>query len=185
MSTAAIPKVQGRTTRIPVTAAERWQEYLEEAPHDFYHNAAYHRFSEQNGAGLAFLAVYEEGERRLVWPYLLWPIGGLKGEGLYDVTSVYGYAGPLSMLPQPDEAFLLRAFRGMAGLWRDQGVVSVFTRFHPLLENHRLSLGASGLLQQGETISIDLPQTAESIWENYRKSLRRDIRIAREGGLVV
>ena len=184
MPTAAVPVIRTRISRVPASDAARWQEHLDGVPHDFYHSAAYHRFCEETGGGQAFLARYEEGGRRLLWPYLLRAVEGFGCAGLRDVTSVYGYAGPLGC-PSPDPAFLLRAWRALADLWRSDGVVCAFTRLHPLLENHSLLPATCPPRVTGQTVSIDLRRPPGDIWRDYRKSLRYDIRAARAAGVVV
>jgi hypothetical protein len=187
----------GRISRIAARQAGRWRECLEGVPHDFYHSACYHRFCEQCGDGEAFLAMYQEGARRLLWPYLLRPIPGFEGGSLRDVTSVYGYAGPLAAADARDAPFLARAFRALTDLWRSDDAVCVFARLHPLLENHTLlpecSPSAShGLTAphghtafQGHTVSLDLTLDPVQTWHGYRKTLRHDIEKARLTGLSI
>ncbi len=152
-----------------------WSRWIGPLPHDFHHTAAYHRFSEANGEGEAFLAVYGGSDEYLVWPYLLRPVGA--DAGARDVTSVYGYAGPLAS-KACGEAFLARAVRVLHGLWRSQGAITAFTRFHPLLGNHRLVPGP-GLHPGGETVSLDLAAPPR-----YSSGLRKELRRGRRRGLV-
>jgi hypothetical protein len=161
---------------IPARDAASWSRWIDREPHDFYHTAAYHRFSEQCGEGEAFLAVYGSADRFLAWPYLLRPIG--QASGLCDVSSVYGYAGPVARGPC-DDLFLARARAAVEEVWISQGAVSAFTRFHPLLENHRLA-DPSSLHPGGETIALDLTLPEPG----YPAGLRKDLRRLRRLGLV-
>ena len=89
----------------PVDGA--WDRWLV-GPHDVYHTAGYHRFAEESDEGTAWLAVVEDGRRSLAWPYLLRPIAsdfGRAWAGRTDVTSVYGYPGPVVAGTAPGEAF--------------------------------------------------------------------------------
>jgi hypothetical protein len=163
---------------ISAAQTDRWSRWIDPIPHDCYHTAAYHRFSQESGEGEAWLAVWGSPERYLAWPYLLRPID--QAPGLRDVTSVYGYAGPL-LFGAPDEQFLALAHCELAALWRCQRAVSAFTRFHPLLENHRWA--PAGIVHPGgETVSLDLTDAAP--WSRYQASLRNRIRRARRLGLV-
>ncbi len=172
---------------IPASAETEWQRWLGLAPHDFYHTAKYHQFSEQAGEGQAWLAVYGSAERYLAWPYLLRQI---PGSCLRDITSVYGYSGPLSVGPPSDDCFFAKARWRLAELWRSQNAVSVFSRFHPLLENHcRLegpldSATYGGIKPSGTTVSIDLTVSDAANWREYQPSLRNRINRARRLGLV-
>jgi len=167
---------------IPAEEDREWARWLDPVPHDFYHTAAYHRFSEGAGEGTAFLAVCGAPERYLAWPYLLRPVE----DNLHDVTSVYGYAGPLAHGCSADHPFLETAHRRIADLWRSQRVISVFTRFHPLLENHRWGRWAAepGMVKPGgETVSLDLTLAEADHWQRYRRSLRHEVLRARRLGL--
>jgi hypothetical protein len=167
-----------RLRLISAAESDRWGQWIAPIPHDFHHTAAYHRFSEEWGEGEGWLAVWGSVERYLAWPYLLRPIE--QAPGLRDVTSVYGYAGPL-LYGSPNGYFLALAQRELAALWRAQGAVSVFTRFHPLLENHRWA-PSDTVRAEGETVSLDLADP--DAWRGYQGSLRNRINRARRLGLV-
>jgi hypothetical protein len=165
---------------IPASATAEWQRWLDPAPHDFYHTAAYHQFSEDSGEGRALLAVCGSPARYLAWPYLLRPIAGTPWR---DVASVYGYPGPVAHGCPPGDPFLAEARSEIASLWRRQNAVSAFTRFHPLLENH--ALAAPGDLHPGgQTVSIDLTLDDDACWRDYRRDLRHAVRRARRLGLT-
>jgi hypothetical protein len=53
----------------------------------------------------------------------------IPGSDLHDVTSPYGYGGPVGGVPG--------FFEGYQGWCAERGIVSTFIRFHPLFENHR------------------------------------------------
>ena len=160
-----------------------------------YHTAGYHTYSESSGEGTAFLALAVEPDRGLAWPYLLRRISDVEGfEGCEstDVTSVYGYAGPLAWGCSPGDDFLERAWTAILGVWHEQGAVASFTRFHPLLENAALATGMRGPCDRpsdpaavgamGRTVSIDLTASEETIRAGYSESLRRQIRNYRRAG---
>ena len=158
-------------------------DVLDRVPHDIYHLPAYHRLTGFGQKGTPQAFAYQEGERAFLWPYLLTPIDG--APGCHDATSVYGYPGPAAT-PSPE--FLTRAWHALLEHWRGQHVVSAFTRFHPLLENHRLlehiPEAREGLREFGNTVCIDLTLPADTQFQQYHKNLRYDIRKAREAGLV-
>lgn len=165
---------------IPASRETEWDAWLAGA-YDVYHTASYHRFSEQQGEGEALLAVYGDRERWLAWPYLLRPLDGAPG-GLCDVTSVYGYAGPLAAGCSPGDGFLERARAAIFDLWRSERAVTGFTRFHPLLDNRLWA--SSGAVAEGETVSIDLGLGEAANWSGYQASLRNRINRGRRLGLA-
>jgi hypothetical protein len=110
------------------------------------------------------------------------------------VTSVYGYSGPLAWGCVPGDEFLAAAWTELVGLWREQGAVATFTRFHPLLGNAALMAGIDGrrdgggetrapaVAALGRTVSIDLTLDEDAIRSGYSESLRRQIRNYRQVG---
>jgi len=159
-----------------------WSEVLTRVRHDVYHTPEYHSIGGfgQEGEQQAF--AYEEGDLTFLWPYLLTPIAGTPG--YHDATSVYGYSGPVG---SAGKEFLARAWAALQEHWRSQQVVSVFTRFNPLLGNFSCLEGTpaeAGIRECGSTVSIDLTLPAEVQKNQCHRSLRARIRKGREAGLV-
>ena len=193
--------MSGRLQLIP-TSSPAWADWLEPTHHDFYHGAAYHHFEEKQGHGEAWLAVFGSRDQFLAWPYLVRPIDqglGCKETGLRDVGSVEGYAGPVVFGCSPGDPFLRLACQALQEHWKAIGAVSVFCRFHPLLENHRWAemLPASTpaatpdcerreiqVKLEGHTVSLDLALTQEEAWSQYRDTHRRHMNRARRADLV-
>ena len=162
--------------------------------------SAYHLYLDE---GEAFLAIYGDRAKFVAWPYLLRPVSesaGLENSTFTDVASVYGYPGPLACIGADDDEFLCRAWDAINDLWRRQQVVAVFTRFHPLLENHRwlqrlrtpapsisqhdCDDAQCGLMEAGQTVSIDLTLTDHENLRDYQKVLRQEIARSRRMGLL-
>ncbi|MBI4874090.1 MAG: GNAT family N-acetyltransferase [Acidobacteria bacterium] len=189
--------------RLIAARSPEWAAWLRDVPHDFHHTAAHHRAWEQAGHGTGWLAVVGTETRFLAWPYLLRKIdvsAATAREDLYDITAVDGYAGPLARGCRPGDPFLDAALETLFEHWRRSRVVSVFARFHPLLENHRWvhdcpagSCTAAprhpcpyfqGLRHEGHTVSIDLRLTCAEASQEYRRDHRHDIRQARRLGVT-
>jgi hypothetical protein len=194
------PSGEGRApihTRVLRASEPAWEEWLAEVPRDVYHSAAYHGYSAASGEGDAYLVVTGDRDCGLAWPYLLRQIpDGRAGlpSGLTDVTSVYGYAGPLAWGCAPGEDFLEKAWLEVLDVWRSQCVVSAFTRFHPLLGNEAFLSSipwpgdggdqSAPVAPLGRTISIDLTLSDEAARADYSSSLRRQIKNYRQAGLT-
>lgn len=178
--------MEGSVSEVFTVTQNSWIEALERLPHDVYHRPEYHSLPGFGHQGTPFLFSYGEGETaRFLWPYLLRPIDGTSYN---DVSSIYGYAGPLCA---GDSQFVGRAFEALQGHWLSQRVVSAFTRFHPILDNAAVfdnnvcAAGAGqGLFPGGSTVSIDLSIPAEEQVRRYQKVLRQEIRKAHEVGFV-
>jgi hypothetical protein len=172
-----------------------WRQYLSQVPHDFFHMPEYHELSLMHEAGMPYMAVMGSQQSFIAWPYLLLPIGNQGAERLemYDVTSVYGYAGPVASVRATPQ--LIRdANIAFVDLWRSQKVVSVFTRFHPILGNVQWALDADtsenigvqgGVLAQGRTVAIDLQRSLQDIEADYHRTVRVAIRRAQENQIYV
>jgi GNAT acetyltransferase-like protein len=170
----------------------RWDDWLDRTNDDIYHRSGYHRFHERTAAASARLVVIEQGAQALMWPYLerqVSQVPELSDVSAIDLDSVHGYPGPLYIGTRPTDAFLAMAWRALEAHWREQGVVSVFTRFHPLLGNAELALrfpgsAADGVRLLGETVSMDLRLNEEEALREYKRKLRRTITVGRRAGMT-
>jgi len=165
-----------------------WDSWRERAPHDFYHDAAYHALAERSGEGTAHLLVHGDPEHFVAWPYLVRDIDHRHVDGY----SVYGYSGPFGT-GLSDPILLARAWDAFREAWAEQRLVTLFTRFHPLLGNALPCAGLRGpsvraggeSLTVGRSVSIDLTLSPEARRGAYRKVLRQEIAAAKRAGLVV
>jgi hypothetical protein len=170
-----------------------WDAVFAGHPHDVYHTAGYHRVAEAAGEGTARLVLVGSARRGLAWPSLVRPIPNARvrlGVDATDISSVYGYPGPVAWGCAPGDAFLEDAWDAVVDAWRSERAVSAFTRFHPLLGNAQLLEGigrrqgvVGAVLTGGQTISIDCSLSDEAIRAEYAPNLRREIDAARRAGL--
>jgi hypothetical protein len=173
---------------IPSNSPE-WCTYLGRTRHDFFHKAEFHQVAESFGGGQAWLAVYGSGDKFVAWPYLLQDIEGCdtaSGRKFHDITSIYGYAGPVACGCEHDGVFLHSAWNAVLETWCSQNVVSAFTRFHPVLGNHRwlpsLRNDTAGFefaddtYAEGKTVAIDLLRSESGTWLGYKRQLRQALR---------
>jgi sugar O-acyltransferase (sialic acid O-acetyltransferase NeuD family) len=178
-----------KSMRLIPSNSDEWCAYLGRTRHDFFQTAEFHQIAENFGAGQAWLAVYGNGDKFVAWPYLLQDIEGCElasGREFHDVTSIYGYAGPVACGCEHDGAFLVSAWNAMLETWRSQNVVSAFTRFHPVLGNHRwlpsLRNDTGGFefthdtSAEGKTVAIDLLRSEDETWLGYKRQLRQALR---------
>ena len=116
----------------------RWEALLHGTRHDIFHTAGYQRFAAGIDHGDAYLAYVGNDERGLAWPYVLRRVADVCGLGdsvHRDVGSFHGYTGPVLWGLEPDDPFIADAVEHVRAIWREQGAVSAFTRFHPVLAN--------------------------------------------------
>jgi hypothetical protein len=180
-------------TRLHVLQPEQraqWMDGLKQSfQYDFYHLPAYHALAEERGEGQAHLFVCREGNHFIAIPLLLRPIGkapGLAriGEGWWDATCVYGYAGPIAShadLP----ASVLRNFRSaLREALQERHIVAIFSRLHPLIPQRELLAGLGECIPMGPTVSIDLTLPVDVQRALYRKNHKRDINKLRRLGVT-
>jgi hypothetical protein len=175
---------------LSVADSDRWAEVLERmAAHDFCHLPAYSRLAEMSGHGRAVMFVYQEGEHTLAFPLLFRQIedgqGHIGGGPWTDVTSVYGYAGPLATGEQIPEDVAGRFMAWVTDCFREQRAVSALSRMHPLLSQQTSILSGFGeIAPVGWTLSVDLTAPEEEQTRSYRRNHRQDIKRLRSMGVT-
>ncbi len=110
--------------------------------------------------------------------------------GLDDISSAYGYGGPLVDAPAERRAQVLAAFRSAFGAWcAEDGIVSEFVRSHPLLHTEEGLADHMELLAANETVVCRLGTPDEHLAamnsatrRNVRKAQRAGLQFAVEGG---
>jgi sugar O-acyltransferase (sialic acid O-acetyltransferase NeuD family) len=171
------------------TAAE-WMDFIHGCvDHDFYHLPFYHRMAMMQPDRRAVLIRLEEGGRRIGFPLLLRSLRDL-GDDVpfassgYDATSVYGYPGPVASRRGLEPTFI-EAFREvLRATLRELGVITAFSRLHPIIDNARLLEGVGHLRYAGETIAIDTTLSEFEQKAQYRKGISAVIRHLQGRGAV-
>ena len=156
-----------------------WDDMLNRCTHDVYHTPGWIRTSQISDGGVGFGLHARDGDAEVFIPLLKRNIDG----DYWDAISPYGYAGPISS-PGTDPTFLDDAFDDIIAKMSAAGCVSWFLRLHPTLNaDWRVASGVT--VEHGPTVSIDLTESPEALWENLRFAHRRAIRKGRELGMTV
>jgi hypothetical protein len=135
--------------------------------YDFYHLAEYHRL-EQSGEPLLFVSTC--GHETIALPFLLRRIDGTD---FNDITSVYGYAGPIANSPAPSTAAIDNFYSDLLRFFDRHRVVSAFARLHPLIGYQETTLQRLGAtVAHGQSVCIDLSQPATEQRRQYSHSLK-------------
>lgn len=166
-----------------ISEKQEWGDVLARfRQYDFCHTYDFHEISHQNGEGNPLLFAVSDDEGRLI---LSWPV--LKREiaetDWFDLTSVYGYGGPLVNDPELVEEAMALIFDAM----RSMRIISLFSRMHPLFVND-LSADDSKGTRVGDIVVIDVEKHADfadNPEATYRKTHRYDINKARRKGVKV
>jgi hypothetical protein len=172
-----------------VPGDERWETFLRDVPHDFYHLPGYVRLAARQEGGRAEAVLVAEAGNYFFLPYLVrgldGPAGGAESaDSPCDVCSPYGYPGPL--VREEAAGFLRAALGRWVTALGERAVVSGFFRLHPLLPVSAEPLAEFGnLVHRGTTVSLDLTRSDEAIWSGFRGSHQADIKRSRRKELLV
>jgi hypothetical protein len=173
-------------TIVPVTEPRRWSSALQAAgPSDFYHEAWYHALAEERGEGRAELVVATTRGATMVLPLLFRTIDAERTGGigsLEDATSSYGYPGPVGPGGDVETKTVVELDAAIREYLRSRGIVSVFSRLHPLLPSFTHRADPTEVVVAGATTSIDLSPVEAAQWSNIRSGHRNGIlRLRRMG----
>jgi len=148
--------------------------------YDFYHLAEYHQLEH---SGQALLLYFSSKETSLSLPVILRPIAGTKYN---DLTSVYGYAGPLSDRENPDEQAVKDFHKELLHFFDLHAIVSVFARLHPLFNDQEFLLSGLGkIVNTNPTVGIDCSLSELEQKEQYAHSLKNHINWLKRKNVVV
>ncbi|MBC8986490.1 GNAT family N-acetyltransferase [Pedobacter sp. N36a] len=162
---------------ISIRQSAQWIACVQAAVnYDFYHTWHYHAL-EKNGEPLLF--VYEEADIFIALPLLKREINN---SGLFDLTSVYGYSGPISNLKFKDinDQFLENFKQSFLNFMKTERYICLFSRLNPFIDQKVLIEKIGGLSDNGKTVYMDLSIPIEEQRANYEKRLGRQIRQLRK-----
>jgi len=116
----------------------------------------------------------------IFFPHLirsLSPLTGGAGHHLFDLTTPYGYGGPLLVSKTRERDDLLRSlFRFRDDYFayaREKNYVSEFIRFHPMFEMWRHFNQIFDLQYLSDTVVVDLTKSPEALRDQLSKNTRR------------
>lgn len=163
------------------TKAE-WDAYVKRAHnYEVYHTWYYHSLNKE---GEAVLFIYEEENLFIAFPLIK---RSIIDSSHYDMTSVYGYAGPISNIDFKDiSVATAQTFKKeFCGFLEAEKCVSAFTRLYPFVNQHHLLEHIGGVYPNGRTIYMDLSMSIEEQRSHYDKRLKRQIKKLREAGYTI
>ena len=149
-----------------INSPGRWREVIASFPQcDFFHSFEYHQQNARLGEGLPVLyAERLQGNISAAFPFIRRDLE----HGRFDLTSVYGYPGPL--LQESIDYFA--AQQRLIAQLKQEGCVTAFLRFHPLINAEIEPQGE--VMQLGKTVVVELGDP--ELLSSYRKTTRYEIR---------
>lgn len=171
--------------------AADWDALLEQLTlrqRDIFFTSDWMLLWQRRGDGRAMGAAYEDDGGLVLYPFLqreLTAIPYLDQEfaGYYDLTTPYGFGGPLVEHQTPDES--VSAFREVFTAWcREHNVVSEFVRFHPLLDTRLAFERHMDCAEVGQIAWCRFDRGVCRVGDQLTQTAKRNVRLAREGGLT-
>ena len=169
--------------------AEQWDAVVRSfEQHDVYQLSGYVEGFRIHGDGMPILLYYEDEYTRGINVVMQRDIAQhpafadkLQEKTYYDLVTPYGYGGWI--LEGRASADML--INEVSSWCMDNGVVSEFVRFHPMVQNQIAPLlNHYEVIRMGPTIAMDL-SSKETIWANLTSKNRNMIRKAQKSELIV
>jgi hypothetical protein len=167
---------------ITILQEAEWRHYIEKSANfDFYHTWYYHSLDK---GGDPILVVYSEGDDFIGFPLILRKIPDTP---FNDLTSVYGYTGPVSNREFDDlgEGFKENFKTSFLEFLERGKNISVFSRLHSFFNQISLMGIFEGICQNGKIVVIDLKISLETQRSRYQKRVLEKIRHLRNHGFYV
>ena len=173
-----------------LATAPAWTLALAELPEDqqdIYFTPEYYALYEKHGYGQASCFVFRDRKGIALYPFLINPVNSVTSyplaEVYSDIQGAYGYNGVVTS--NVEGSFIEDFFADFEAWCKTKKIIAEFTRFHPLLQNHRFSEGHVATHQDRKTIHLDLTQGYSHIWEKEYSSINRNmLRKARKSRLA-
>ncbi|WP_396211718.1 GNAT family N-acetyltransferase [Flavobacterium sp.] len=148
---------------------------------DFYHTLSYNQLEKKNRP---VLFLYEFGKDFIAIPLI---IRKIEKSDYFDITSVYGYAGPISSLlfNEIDESVIKKFQNELINFFKNNNIISVFSRLHPIIQNEKFFINFGLVEHINKTVVIDLKVTLEEQKKQYRKSNKSELNQLRRKGFEV
>jgi hypothetical protein len=165
-----------------IKSKNEWKEQIDLVEHsDFYYTYDYHQLS-KNDNEEPILIKYTGDEASILIPLLLRTI---ENSNYKDVTSVYGYAGPLVL--NIDEQFNKEDFqKELNAFFNENNIISVFTRLHPYIDHQEMILSGLGTVTTlGKVVNIDLTDTIVNQRAKFNRRLKTYLNKSRRSCKVI
>jgi len=149
---------------------KKWQMVLNDIKaYDCYHTYDYHYTAKKENEEPVLL-VFKDKNKIIAIPFLIRVILGTK---YFDLTSVYGYAGPLqkNIDAHYDNTHFITLLNDF---FESNNIVSVFSRLNPFIENQNSILKNFGDIKDiNKIVNIDLYKPLDVQRANYSKITKR------------
>ena len=176
---------------ITLEHADEWDKIVTSFKrYDVYYLSGYVKGFQIHGDGVPHLLYYESDGLRMINVVMQRDVADcapfknvLPTNTYFDITTPYGYGGFLFEGTVTDDS--LNTFAQVYTQYmREQGIISEFVRYHPILRNAETVQQIFPVYKGGSTVDIDLT-SEDIIWNNLTVKNRTQIRKALNFGVEV
>ena len=177
-----------------ITEGERWNKTLEENFHnpDVYFNYEYYNLYEKHYDVKPECIFWEDDYLKVFWPHLIRDVSKLnrcEDFSCYDLTSPYGYGGPLISINTPDTSKASESTRSFFEDYKEYALknryISELIRFDPILMNWKPFEGIFHVEHVNDVVLVDLSQEMDKVLNDIRRGHKRHIKRSINGGCRV
>lgn len=167
--------------------SEQWDKIVcSFKQHDVYWLSGYVRAFKIHGDGEPLLICYDDGATKGINVVMKRDVskdsrfnGRLPANKYFDFATPYGYGGWLIEGDETDKLF------STYEKWcKENGIISEFVRFHPVVGNHTFSEKYYDVVALGQTVAMKL-DSPDVIWSNISSKNRNMIRKAEKSGIEI
>jgi len=158
-----------------------WDKELDDIFHDVYHTYDYHNISCRS-KDYPVLLKYQNLKTTILFPLI---IRKIDNTNYSDITSSYGYPGPLCSSKKVTKEEALDFSSQLKAFFKDFNIISVFSRLNPIIDNSDVLSQIGSIESLNQTVVIDLNLGLEQQRSQYRKSNKSEINQLRRKGYEV
>ena len=156
-----------------ISLLKQWNKYLEEFPSnkkDVYFTEEYVKLYESSSEQ-AFCFICKNEKHILLFPILRREF--IYRDSIYfDFETPYGYGGPISN--NDSDIFKQAALKAIYDFCVENCYIAGFTRFHPLLSNEVSFTALGDVVNDRDTVAIDLSLSEDEIWKKEINTKNRN-----------
>lgn len=176
---------------IPIKEKQNWNAIVKSFSNwDIYYLNEYAESFKIHGDGEPYLIYFEFDKGKIAFVVFQNDISNLKyfkdslEYGKYfDWTSPYGYGGPLvDGEVKEEDVLLLKDY--LCDYALQNGIISLFFRYHPLLKNEKIFEKICNNINLKKSVYVDT-DSIELIWKNMTPNNRNMVRKAEKSGVKI
>lgn len=170
----------GNYRLVRIEEKKEWEDAFNKLPlnqQDVFYLPGYNSAYQDYGDGIAECFIFEYKNELALYPFLKNPLsryGYSFDKEYFDIQGAYGYNGVISSSYTKD--FTDAFYSCFHSFCQKENIIAEFTRFHPLIKNHRFSEHHMQVLFNRKVVYIDLQERMENIIKKYKKTTRQEQR---------